>query len=249
MTAGTPAYLLSAGQRNRKIEIEQSTVTLDDHGGEAETWSLLAIEHAQVSHGGGQERREAAQERASVPATFRVLNNSRTRQVRPKGFRIVYQDVLWDVTSAVPLGRSGFEITAMTSYEPYPYGPNLIENGTFDADDTTGWTLVRCSVSGGKLQMVQSTGFIGQAVYTVPAGVEEGATYRLEWDFADVVAAGGVSRSLSLGGLPASYPTGEIVAGHFSKEIVAGGANESLLIGNRTDDNYTIDNIILRKVL
>ncbi len=68
---------------------------------------------AEVKFGTGAERREAAQESASAPATFRVLRTDLTAVVTPKD-RIVFDSSYWDITSAVPLGfNEGVEITAV----------------------------------------------------------------------------------------------------------------------------------------
>lgn len=111
---GRAESLLSAGRRNERIVIEEAGApTTDAHGGEEAAWAELCREWAQVSWGTGLERREAAQTQASVPATFRVLKNARTSAVRPGTHRLRFQDAAWDITSAVPLGTAGIEITAV----------------------------------------------------------------------------------------------------------------------------------------
>lgn len=91
---------MSAGRRNRKIAIQRFTATTSDYGGDIETWADYASLFARVVHGSGQERREAAQEAASVSATFYVLRNDKTAALNPKD-RIVWQGT-WDIVSAVP---------------------------------------------------------------------------------------------------------------------------------------------------
>ncbi|HYI42680.1 MAG TPA: head-tail adaptor protein [Sphingomicrobium sp.] len=103
---------LSAGRRDRQITFERATVADDDYGGGSETWAAFATEWAQVSFGTGVERRTAAQEAASAPATFRVLANGRTSDVTTRD-RIMFDGSAWDIVSNVPLGREGREITAV----------------------------------------------------------------------------------------------------------------------------------------
>lgn len=104
---------MKAGPRNRLITFQRSITTTDDYGGQVATWTTLCRAHASVSFGTGQERREAAQESASAPATFRVLYNGFTADLRPTD-RIQYLGSAWDITSIVPLGlNEGFEIVAI----------------------------------------------------------------------------------------------------------------------------------------
>lgn len=103
---------LDAGRRNRKVAIERFTSTTDDYGHEEKTWAPYVTAWASVSFGTGQERREAAQESASAPATFRLLWNSKTSTVTVED-RVQFMGAAWDITSAVPLGfNEGVEITA-----------------------------------------------------------------------------------------------------------------------------------------
>jgi head-tail adaptor len=102
---------VAAGRRDKAIIIERGDVTTDDYGAEVATWSTFASEWAQVRFGNSGERRAAAQEQATVSATFAVLDNPKTRAVTPKD-RIRFEGV-WNVTSNVPtLQPGGREITA-----------------------------------------------------------------------------------------------------------------------------------------
>lgn len=103
---------MKAGQRDQLILIQRKTTTEDDYGGEVEAWTDHAQEFAEYKPGTGAERRQAAQESASLVATFRVLDNPKTRAVTPGAHRISYDGAFWDITSAVRLGRDGREITA-----------------------------------------------------------------------------------------------------------------------------------------
>jgi len=104
---------MKAGPRNRRITFQRSISTTDDYGGRVESWVMLCRAFASVGFGTGQERREAAQESASAPATFRVLHNSHTASILPTD-RIQYLGSAWDITSVVPLGfQEGFEFVAI----------------------------------------------------------------------------------------------------------------------------------------
>lgn len=88
-------------ERNHRIAIERRTVTKDGYGGELETWAPFAEEYAAVRFSAGNERRAAAQERATATATFVVLSNERTRQVSVTD-RILFDGGVWDITSNIP---------------------------------------------------------------------------------------------------------------------------------------------------
>lgn len=103
---------MKAGPRDRKVIIERATVTTDEYGGTTSTWATYATAFAQVIFGTGAERREAAQESATAPATFRVLATAKTRAVTVKD-RINFDGSFWDIVSSVPLDRDGVEITAI----------------------------------------------------------------------------------------------------------------------------------------
>jgi SPP1 family predicted phage head-tail adaptor len=104
---------MQAGKRDQKVAIQHLSTTTDDYGGEIETWTDVGTVWAQYVPGTGSERRQAAQESASLPATFRVLDNPITRAVEPANYRLSYDGALWDVVSSVRLGRDGREITAV----------------------------------------------------------------------------------------------------------------------------------------
>lgn len=90
-----------AGARPHRVQFQRYTATTDDYGGEVETWADYGpAMFARVVHGSGQERREAAQENASVTATFYVLRTPTTAALNPKD-RAVWNGP-WDITSAVP---------------------------------------------------------------------------------------------------------------------------------------------------
>lgn len=104
---------MRAGPRNRKIRIERFVTTQNAYNEDIETWLEHCSAFAEVKFGTGTERREAAQESATAPATFRVLHTPFTSVVTGKD-RIVFDGSFWDISSAVPLGfNEGVEITAV----------------------------------------------------------------------------------------------------------------------------------------
>lgn len=68
--------------------------------------------YAEVRFGTGQERREAAQESASVPATFVMLDNPITRSLTTRD-KIRFQATDWDISSSIPgVERGEWQVTA-----------------------------------------------------------------------------------------------------------------------------------------
>ena len=114
---------LSARDRNRKIVIERNMLVEDDElGGEVLRWVTWCREWASISFGTGAERRAAAQEAGSRPATFQVLANRKTNSLSVTD-RICYPVTdpdpkkwpRWDITSIVESKdpRRGWDVTAM----------------------------------------------------------------------------------------------------------------------------------------
>lgn len=100
-------------RRNDRITIERGTPIRDAFGGKEErVWALLTPAWAEVTYGTGAERRIAAQESASVSATFRVHRTSETTSVGPAD-RIQFGAGTWDIKSAVPYGREDIDITTV----------------------------------------------------------------------------------------------------------------------------------------
>lgn len=103
---------LSSGELDKRISIERATVTTDGYGGEDKVWTEFCPAWAKVINGRGDERRSAAQENASLAATFRVRANSKTRDVATTD-RIVFDGAAWDISSNVAFGTDGRDITAI----------------------------------------------------------------------------------------------------------------------------------------
>ena len=106
--------MTGAGDLDRRVTIQRYTTTEDALGTEIKTWVGAGARWASVSFGRGAERRPAAQESASAPATFRLRWDSLTRTIAPTSHRLSYLGGLWDITSAVPFGRNQFvDVTAV----------------------------------------------------------------------------------------------------------------------------------------
>jgi SPP1 family predicted phage head-tail adaptor len=85
----------------------------DDFNAPVMEWADYARAYASISFGTGAERREAAQEAGSAPATFRVLYSPKLAALSAKD-RVNFKGSDWDITSVIPIGfQEGFEITAM----------------------------------------------------------------------------------------------------------------------------------------
>jgi head-tail adaptor len=104
---------MRAGPRNRLIVFERVGAATDTGlRSKAGAFAEHARAWAEVSFGRGDERRQAAQENASAPATFRTLWNPTLATVTAKD-RINYGGY-WDITSIAPLGlNEGIEFTAV----------------------------------------------------------------------------------------------------------------------------------------
>lgn len=105
---------MKAGDLKYRIVVERYTVTEDPLGGETKTWAEFTRPYAAITFGTGRERREAAQESASAPATFHVRRNTKTKTISPAD-RIVFDGSEWDIASSVPSKafREGIDITAV----------------------------------------------------------------------------------------------------------------------------------------
>lgn len=104
---------MKAGPRKYLITVQRYTVTEDPLGGETKAWTDLTQLYAAVSFGTGKERREAAQESASAPATFHVLRTPKAATITPAD-RLTFDGSDWDISSAVPSKefREGIDVTA-----------------------------------------------------------------------------------------------------------------------------------------
>ena len=98
-----------------RLSFERATKTTNSYGDEVSNWAPISNPWANVSYGKGEERRDAAQENATVAATFRVRRNAISDAVSTTD-RIVFDGGAWDITSNVPApGRAERDITAIRS--------------------------------------------------------------------------------------------------------------------------------------
>lgn len=103
---------LRAGELNRRVTILRGGPDVDDgYTTKPGGFAPLATVRARVTYGTGVERRAAAQEQASAPATVRVRKSSVTATVTPQD-RLLLDGVEWDISSAVPFENVAIDITA-----------------------------------------------------------------------------------------------------------------------------------------
>lgn len=105
------------GDRPHLCLVQRKTVTTDDYGGETTTWYTLTTGYAKFYPGSGQERREAAQENASVAAVFNFDWSPTLAAVTPSD-RLYVFDTVWDIASAVVIGGNReVDIAAVANLE------------------------------------------------------------------------------------------------------------------------------------
>lgn len=105
---------MDPGQRDSLITFQRGTPTPDDYGGETIVYSTLTTAWARVRYGTGQERREAAQERASQAATFECEWSATLAAVLVTD-RISFDSDTWDIISKAPLGHKEIHFAAVRS--------------------------------------------------------------------------------------------------------------------------------------
>lgn len=108
--------MIPAGARDRLIEFQRPTYVRNELNENVEgVPEIIARAWARIRFGTGQERREAAQERASMTATFECLWTPILATVVETD-RIVAFDKDWDVISAAPIGvNRELHFTAVSS--------------------------------------------------------------------------------------------------------------------------------------
>jgi len=99
-------------RRDTLITFERASTVADEWNEGVATWAALGQEWASVFYGKGDERRQAAMQQGSQPATFNVLANSLTRAVVVKDRITVGTDV-WDIAGIAPMDRASLDITAV----------------------------------------------------------------------------------------------------------------------------------------
>lgn len=105
---------MDPGQRDSLVTFQRGTPTEDEHGGQTMSWATLTTAWARVRYGTGQERREAAQERASQAATFECEWSVTLSAVLVTD-RISFDGDTWDIVSKAPLGHKEIHFAAVRS--------------------------------------------------------------------------------------------------------------------------------------
>jgi head-tail adaptor len=105
------------GVRDTLVTIQRGTPTSDDYGGETMSWADLATAYARVRFGSGEERREAAQERAVQAATFECDYNGTLAgvQLNDRLFINEFPTEYWDIINKAPLGHEEIHFAAIRS--------------------------------------------------------------------------------------------------------------------------------------
>jgi len=97
--------VIDAGQRDKLITFLRPTFTTDEYGGQVPGLpSQIAQARAKVLYGTGQERREAAQTRASITATF-LCNWTPLLATVVETDQISFGEA-WDVRSCALVGHN-----------------------------------------------------------------------------------------------------------------------------------------------
>lgn len=104
---------MKQGPLNRRIAVERQSAPVDDgYTTQPGAWAPYCSAWANVVFGKGEERRQAAQEEASLTATFRVRANAKTDAIATTD-RIQFDGAAWNISSNVPYKREGRDITAI----------------------------------------------------------------------------------------------------------------------------------------
>lgn len=98
---------MHSGQLDRRVSVQSVATTEDALGTPVENWTDAADRWASISYGTGQERRDAAQENASLNATFTVRDDSLTRAIAPGTHRLTFDGFIWDIVTNAPSARRG----------------------------------------------------------------------------------------------------------------------------------------------
>ncbi|MBB3034051.1 head-tail adaptor protein [Alteriqipengyuania lutimaris] len=106
--------MVRIGRRDKLVTLERATMAQNDYGEEVPTWSAIGQEWAAVFYGRGDERRQAAMEQGSQPATFGMLANPITLGLKVTD-RIQHAGTVWDIEGMAPdtPRRGEIEITAV----------------------------------------------------------------------------------------------------------------------------------------
>lgn len=99
---------MNIGKLDRKIVIEQSTSTRNDHGEDVYVWTVFLTLFASVKKAGGKENSEGGKDTATNRKKFKV----RFFPSITEKMRIDYNGDKYDIEEIQELGREGLWITA-----------------------------------------------------------------------------------------------------------------------------------------
>lgn len=95
-----------AGSYDRRIAIQEKTVTYNADGQPIESWSNVALIWARIESQTATERFAAQQQYATVDTLFRVRwQEAITPTLTPQSNRILYRDRVYDLLGVVEIGR------------------------------------------------------------------------------------------------------------------------------------------------
>lgn len=100
---------IAAGARNRLIRLVPITVTLDGLGTETEVRGTGVSAWANVTFGGGMERREAGAAGSQQTATFRTLSFAAIKQATER-WEVEFDGARWGITSIVTIDNDDTEL-------------------------------------------------------------------------------------------------------------------------------------------
>lgn len=93
---------VNPGQMDRRITIQQATITRDEMGGEAVSWADQYLLWAEIPKQQGGESLVADGDRASDTRQFRIRYRA---GISPTIHRISYQDRIYDIRHIAEEGR------------------------------------------------------------------------------------------------------------------------------------------------
>ena len=102
--------------RNTLVVIERVTKTKDDYNQVQEAWAPVGEEWAEVFYGRGDERRQAASERAAQAATFQMDANALTLGLTPED-RLRADNAVWNIHGIAPDTPRPGDVEITTSRE------------------------------------------------------------------------------------------------------------------------------------
>ena len=99
---------MGAGKYDRRIKVECDERTEDDFGQKVENWKCAGHVWAEIIYGSPGERRVgAAQEQSNLPVTVNVRKTSFTSKIKADTYRLVFDNLTWDIEGPAPGFGSG----------------------------------------------------------------------------------------------------------------------------------------------